>query len=117
MRASTKERIILTAIVISVISAIVGVQGLFVHGTAEVVTIKVENKERVSIGSGDTVSHKYLVFCESETFENTDSLYRMKWNSADLHNDLKVGEEYEVLVYGWRVPFLSWYRNIVEIRK
>jgi hypothetical protein len=89
---------------------------LYTHGTAEIITIQIENKERISTGSGDSLDHKYLVFCKDETFENTDSLYMLKWSSSDLQNDLKDGQEYQVLVYGWRIPFLSWYRNIVEIQ-
>lgn len=84
--------------------------------SGEEITIEVTDKERIveSDGEGKT-SSKYLVFTESETFENTDVLMLGKFNSSDLQGHLKPGRKYKVKVYGWRVPFFSSYRNIVSI--
>ncbi len=48
-------------------------------------------------------------------FENTDSLYNFKYSSSDVYNDLKIGKCYTLRVYGWRIPFFSWYRNIIDL--
>lgn len=90
------------------------------YNAEETVVITVTGKERIveASGSGDTqsVSSKYLVFTASETFENTDMLWIGKFNSSDIQGRLVVDSTYTAVVYGWRVPFLSMYRNIGEIR-
>lgn len=47
-------------------------------------------------------------------YENTDSLLRMKFNSADVYGQLQNGKTYTCDTYGWRVPFFSIYPNIVK---
>ena len=79
--------------------------------TADTVTITVIDKERIQSGEDS----RYLVFTESETFKNTDCLVRRKFDSSDLYGRLQVGTTYEAEVYGWRIPFLSAYRNIVRV--
>lgn len=54
---------------------------------------------------------------DEETFEITDEFLLGRFNSSDDYGRLKVGETYTVMVNGWRVPFLSWYRNIIEINE
>lgn len=108
---------------VSGIAAIVAVVSMLLLGigfpywTADTVTITVTDKERVVKRNGNSVSSKYLVFTETETFENTDCLARFKFNSSDVQGRLKTGETYTVDVYGWRIPFLSAYRNIVRVRQ
>lgn len=83
------------------------------RSSAETISISVTGKERISQGSGDSLTHKYLVYTENETFENTDSILFLKFNSSDFQRRLD-GQK-TVTVAGWRVPFLSMYRNIVKI--
>lgn len=83
--------------------------------SVETTTITVEEKERITTGSGESISSKFIIYTNGEVMENTDSWLFMKFASADLQNELKVGESYTVKVVGWRVPFLSWYRNIIAI--
>ena len=85
-------------------------------------TITVTDKERIYTGSGDTSSSKYLVFGEdnngnSLVFENTDCLLRGKWDSSNIQGQLKEGNTYKITVVGYRVPFFSWYQNIIEIEE
>lgn len=63
-------------------------------------------------------SDKYLIFTDSEVFENTDAWYRFKFNSSDVQRDaanLK-GKTAEIKKYGWRFRPLSWYENVLSIR-
>lgn len=83
----------------------------FPYVTSETVTFTVTDKERVV----KSESSKYLVFTDSESFENTDCFLRFKFNSSDIQGRLKRGKTYKAVVYGWRVPVLSWCRNIVKI--
>lgn len=74
------------------------------------VTIKVTDKERwVSSDEG-----KYLVRCGNTIYENSDSFLFLKFNSADLQGQLKVGETYVVNVAGWRIRFASEFPNIIS---
>lgn len=76
--------------------------------TETTVTFTVDDKERVT---GDT--SKYLVFTKGEVLEVSDALAYLRFNSSDLYGRLTVGKTYRGRVVGWRVPFLSWYRNIL----
>ena len=82
------------------------------HATKEDVSFVVAKTERVMARMGN--KSKYLVFTEGETFENTDTLWSMKWNSSDMYGEMKPGMWCEATVTGWRVPFMSWYRNILS---
>lgn len=77
-------------------------------GTTEL-TVTVKQKERVT--SGDT--SRYLVFTDSETFEVTDTVWWLRWDSADLYGRLEQGKTYRVRAAGWRLPLFSWNRNII----
>lgn len=83
----------------------------YTYATGDTVVIKVNRVENIAKG-GDS---KYLVFTENEVFENTDTLLRFKFDSSDIYNEIEVGKKYKARVYGWRVRFLSWYRNIVDL--
>ena len=62
---------------------------------------------------------KYLIFTmlEDDTvrvFQNIDSkIFELKWNSSDIQAELQEGRTYRFETYGLRVPFFSWYENIV----
>ncbi len=83
----------------------------FTYFTADTVTFTVSEKQVVTTNG----KSKYLVFTNSEVFENADCFMRLKFASSDLQSQLKDGETYTATVYGWRIPFLSCYRNIVKI--
>lgn len=94
-----------------------GVFALFYYQTEETVTITVISKERIVEKSGDSVTSKYIVQTEFESFENTDDLIYLKFNSTDYDRWLKEDSTYTVKVVGWRLPYLSMYRNIVDIER
>lgn len=93
------------------IVVLVSIVGFAYRNTAETVEIYVLEKERVVQGE----SSRYMIFDENEVFQNTDAFLFLKFNSSDLYRDLRVGETYTVTVAGWRVQFLSMYRNIIRI--
>lgn len=49
----------------------------------------------------------------SEDFENTDAIWWLKGNSRSLQANLIIGQHYTFTATGWRVQWLSWFRNIV----
>lgn len=78
--------------------------------------IYVNDKERIVESDGNSTSSKYLVFTENETFENTDYLLTFKFNSSDIQGRIKPGQTCEFEVVGWRVSFMSMYRNILDAK-
>lgn len=93
-----------------------GAASFFVHhNTQEIVVATVTDKDiKTSRDSEGNVNSRYLIFTDSETFENTDSLWAMKFNSSDVYGRIREGERCKFTVVGFRVPFLSMYRNILE---
>lgn len=85
-------------------------------------TITITDKERVTIQSDkDNISSKYLIYGEDENgktyvFEDTDTLFRWKFNSSDVFGALKEGETYELTVIGFRVHIFNWYENIIDFK-
>ena len=85
-------------------------------------TITVTDKERIYTGNGSSSSSKYLVFGDDQNgntlvFEITDCFIRGKWDSSNIQGQLKEGNVYKITVIGYRVPFLSWYQNIIKIEE
>lgn len=56
---------------------------------------------------------KYLVFTDHGVFENTDAWQYFKFNSSDVQGQLMQPGKYHVRYYGFRVPFMSMYPNII----
>ncbi|MEM1312171.1 MAG: hypothetical protein AAGF07_01770 [Patescibacteria group bacterium] len=79
---------------------------------SETITVEIKFKERTCYSG----SHcKYLIYTDKEVLENSDSWFDGKYNSADFTNTLDSGNVCTVKVRGLRVPYFSWFRNIVEI--
>lgn len=85
-------------------------------------TVTITDKERVTtqVAEGQTDS-KYLIYGEDKNgktyvLEDTDTLFRWKFNSSDVYGALKEGETYELTVIGFRVHILNWYENIIDFK-
>lgn len=85
--------------------------------TADEVVVRVEEKERVIRGRGNSASSYYEVRTDREIFRNADSWAWWKFDSSDLQRDLRVGGQYRLKVSGVRLPFMSWFRNVVSIHE
>jgi len=59
-------------------------------------------------------SDLYLVFSDKETFKISNSTINWRWDSSDMYGKLRVNKKYKLKVCGWRIKFLSWYRNILD---
>ena len=86
-----------------------------IYSTQDNIVFTIDKAERVTDNDGK--GSRYLVFTKTETFENTDRLVMLKFNSSDIHGSIKANQSYQAKVVGLRVPFLSWYRNIVSIKE
>ncbi len=83
----------------------------------ETLTIRVKDKDITTVSTGKSTESKYLIFTDDEVFEESDEMFRGKFNSSDVYNELEVGSVYRVKVIGFRIPFLSMYRNIIEVEE
>lgn len=77
--------------------------------------VKITKMERVTTSD----SSKYMIWGvdemgEQHVYENTDELFRWKFNSSDLYGDIQEGQTYELNLIGQRFPFFSWYENILS---
>ena len=104
---------ILIAIAICVVPAIMKVSN------PQTYVVTVQSKERVQLNKSNS---KYLVYTlddkkESHVFEVTDSLFKLRFDSADVYNKIQPGETYEFTTGGYRIPFFSMYPNIYEFKE
>lgn len=67
---------------------------------------------------------KYMVYGRTITddhlpksYEITDSMLARRYDSSDLYAEIEKGKIYEMIVGGNRVPFMSWYPNIYEVKE
>lgn len=107
-----RDKIAPIIVVVVIIYLSVGLVTYYEYDTQETVTITVTDKAVKRYNKSD----KYIVYTENETFEITDNLFVLRFDSSDDYGSLKVGETYTVTVNGLRIPFLSWYRNIIEVK-
>lgn len=104
--------LLMFGVVIVVAAAFIGLEGVSLYGsvaTHRTETFTVEKSERINEGR----SSRYLIFTDRGVYENTDSLVNGKFNSSDVYSQLEAGSTYACDVTGWRVPFLSWYPNVI----
>ena len=103
------------AIVIAFLAALLIIPAqiwLFYATKTEVAGVVIKDRERItSVGGKES---KYLIFTESETFENTDTILALKFDSSDVYGKLEPGKTCDLVVTGFRIPFMSAYRNILS---
>jgi hypothetical protein len=79
--------------------------------------ITVSEKTVKRYGTGNTSQEKYLIFTtDGRVFENTDSLLEWKFDSSNVYGKLIPHNTYIVESYGWRVPAISAYQNIINVK-
>ena len=121
MKTTMKQRIHYIAPLVCIALVILLILGtwivpLFVRNTY---TVEVTGKERIYTSNENASSSYYLVFAKEldgdvKVFKNSDELLLGKFGSSNIQAGMEIGGTYDVDVYGFRVPFLSWYENIVR---
>ncbi len=53
----------------------------------------------------------------AETFEVSDSVWRLQWDTADRYATLTPGKEVQIRVCGWRNRYTSTFRQVTEVRE
>lgn len=113
IKEMTFIEIVTTIVLVLIAFSIIGMP-FIKRATETTITITVEDKGIKNSGEN---SDKYLIYTDNGTYEITDTIAYFRWNSSDLYGEMKVGYTYECKVCGWRVPFLSFYENIIEAKE
>jgi hypothetical protein len=74
---------------------------------------------RITDAQMTKVDGVFMIATEYRPFVNYDAKYRFKFDSGNLQNEairLK-GKIVKIRKYGWRIPMLSWYENVVKIEE
>lgn len=58
----------------------------------------------------------FVVDTNNNTYEITDLFFLGKFNSTDIYNEIEIGNSYQIETTGFRIPFLSRYKNINKYR-
>ena len=87
-------------------------------------TIDYQNSQEIEITVKDKFiknydkSSKYLIVDENNnTYQITDLIFKGKFNSTDLYNQMEIGKKYKIETTGYRIRILSKYQNINKIYK
>ena len=79
-------------------------------------TFNGEITEKYNKRDGDSDKF-FIVLDDNKVIENSDILFKGKFNSADIQAKLKVGDKVEVKTIGYRVHLLSMYPTMYEMKE
>jgi hypothetical protein len=118
----SEKELLVIFIIFGVLIAVLIAFGLYLSFNDHEYTITVTDKDRIVESNDNEVNSKYIVWGktpdgEALVFENTDNVFRLKFNSSNVQGELEIGETYKITVVGIRVPFLSWYENIIKLER
>ena len=102
-----KIKAVLIGIVICVLTV------LYSYFIADTVVTKITDAQMVKVDG------RFMIATEYRPFVNEDVWYRFKFDSGTVQNDairLK-GKPVRIKKYGWRIPIVSRYENIVAIEE
>jgi hypothetical protein len=90
---------------------------IYVYSTQFEKTITISEKYNIASGAGKGLTINNSVMDEKyNVYKVSNSLYMLHFTSAELMMKIEKGKTYTVKGYGWRVPILGWYPNIVSIK-
>ena len=104
---SFKFKAIITALLVVILTLL---YSYFIADTIET---------RITDAQMTKVDGRFMIATEYRPFVNEDVWYRLKWDSGTVQNDairLK-GKPVRIKKYGWRIPVLSRYENVVSIKE
>ena len=104
-------RIIAGAIFVAIFSALLIVGASYTMDRNEVGPCTVTDKESVMVEG----NNQYRVYTEEcGTFVVQDTLFALRFNSADTYSSLKDGESYQFITQGFRLAITSTFPNILD---
>lgn len=103
--------IVIGAIVLVLLAAISPI--IIDRATEQTVVVTVTDKAIKRSGDDDI----YLIYTDNGTYKITDSVAYWRWDSSDLYGEIEKDTTYECRVAGFRLPFFSEYKNIIEAKE
>ncbi len=103
----TKVKVILIGVLVCILTT------LYSYFVADTITTRITDAQMTK------VDNRFMIATEARPFVNEDVWYRLKFDSGSVQNDairLK-GKLVKIKKYGWRIPFLSRYENVVKIEE
>jgi hypothetical protein len=93
--------------------------GLFIVMTLYSYFVSDTIETRITDAQMTKVDGRFMIATEDRPFVNYDARYRFKFNSGTVQNDAirMKGQQVRIRKYGWRMPLLSMYENIVAIKE
>jgi len=109
-------KFIIVKVIISVIVTL-GVIMVFPHLIRSTYIVTITNKRTIRVDNTNT----YLIYAQMDdgslkVFENANSLLEFKINSEDLYWGLRINRKYEIKAYGFNIPLISSYKNIIKVK-
>lgn len=103
-------------VIISIIVTISLIK-VFPHFLRNTYIVTITNKRIVKSNN----SEKYLIYAQTadgkiKIFQDNNSLLELKFLSRDIYWGLAVYKKYEVRAYGFDIPLLSRYQNIIKVK-
>jgi len=99
------------AVLISIAVCILAV--LYSYFVADIIQTRITDAQMTKVDG------RFMIATENRPFVNEDVWYRFKFDSGTVQNDairLK-GKVVKIKKYGWRIPILSLYENVVSIKE
>lgn len=105
------------AIAIISVILIVNVIMFFPHLIRNTYNVTITNKKILKRNN----TNEYLIYTQTEdgkikVFKDTNNFLELKFNSEDLYWAISINKKYEVRAYGFNIPLLLDYQNIVKVK-
>jgi uncharacterized protein DUF1523 len=102
-----KIKVVLTGIAVCILAM------LYSYFVADTIATRITDAQMMKVDG------KFMIATEDRPFVNYDARYRFKFNSGTVQNDaIKLrGKPVRIKKYGWRIPLLSRYENVVKIEE
>lgn len=91
---------------------------LFPHFFRNTYTVTISNKQMEKQNNKKI----YLIYTQTSngnirTFKDVNSIIELKFNSNDIYGGLQLYRKYQIRTYGFRIPIISCYENIIKVKK
>lgn len=116
-RGRKKIIAIITAIIIAIIVIDI-IASIVTSFNDHTYVATVTKQERIM----NSTNSYYLIFTKDDDgnyyeFKNEDNIFRFKFDSSKIYNQLEVGKKYEFTVVGFRFKPFSFYENIIKFNE
>ena len=82
--------------------------------TTKTCTVSDKNRTQKTVDGNSTMETR-LYTQECGTFRVEDAFHKGHFNSGDTYGKLQVGKTYRLTYYGYRIPFLSSFPNVIRV--